>query len=616
MRPIVYLLSICLLLASTHVWSACETGIPSTVVYGNGINTSPEDAQRSLDRVLYPAILGSLPPDVDRSCLSPWLAYDSKFLNSDNQVVSFGNLLLQLVDAGVQRGIDLAANFWGYWDLLVEPPTWFQETQQAYIAAAASVFQPDLLKHEAFYNAELGLGHRLSAVTHSQGNLYVNQAYDVVTSLGGADRFNVVAVATPAPRVAGSGPHITLRGDVILAVPGSLPWNVQNDLPSPCPANVGGAGSIACHSFDTSYMAGNRTRPAIVEAVVRTLPKANRIVTVSPPSGSWDSSPQDLSITSSGATTIYYTMVNTYDGSTPSEPEAPSPSSNNGSIAGSSGLLQLYGSVGQIKRFKIRFLGCSSSGCGAPSDSYQYQIDLGATNQRSAVFRGLGDLPGGSRYSRASAVSGDGRIVVGESDSGTGREAFLWTAAEDMQGLGNGDGAYFQSSASGVSADGQVVVGYGQKDGALGTEAFRWTRDGGMQGLGYLADMGAGSTSVARGVSADGTTVVGESFNSLSLEAFRWTASAGMQGMGDLVGGPFTSSAYGISRDGGTIVGDSQTASGLEAFRWTASTGMQSLGGTNYTAYGVSADGRTASSARKNSSAGRSPRRPSIRERS
>ena len=77
----------------------------------------------------------------------------------------------------------------------------------------------------------------------------------------------------------------------------------------------------------------------------------------------------------------------------------------------------------------------------------------------AATFTGLGDLPGGGYGSSASAVSGDGSVVVGHSTSGSGVEAFRWTASGGMVGLGALPGRTFYSSAFDVSADGSVVVG-------------------------------------------------------------------------------------------------------------------------------------------------------------
>ncbi|MGE0536392.1 MAG: PEP-CTERM sorting domain-containing protein [Pirellulales bacterium] len=245
----------------------------------------------------------------------------------------------------------------------------------------------------------------------------------------------------------------------------------------------------------------------------------------------------------------------------------------------------------------------------------------------SFSFQGLGDLPGGTFLSLANAVSADGNVVVGQSRSASGLEAFRWTSGGGMLGLGDLPGGTFQSAAQGVSADGSVVVGEGWK--LAGSEAFRWTSGGGMVGLGDLPSSAVavsadgsvvvGSSSeafrwtsgggmvglgdppgfnsgFAWGVSADGSVVVGTGTSSLGTEAFRWTSGGGMVGLGDLPGGRFNSYALGVSADGSVVVGRGYSASGYEAFRWTSGGGMVGLGdlpgGDFYSqANGVSADG-------------------------
>jgi probable HAF family extracellular repeat protein len=254
-----------------------------------------------------------------------------------------------------------------------------------------------------------------------------------------------------------------------------------------------------------------------------------------------------------------------------------------------------------------------------------------------ARFLGLGNLPGRPFPSYATGVSADGSVIVGQSNSGSGAEAFRWTSGEGMVGLGVLRGTY--SSALGVSADGLVVVGTGSS--MSGNEAFRWTAGGGMVGLGGLpggsfdsyaasvsADgsviVGANSSATseafrwtsgggmvglgdlpggdfqngsgARAVTADGTVVVGAGSSTAGREAFRWTSGEGMVGLGDLPGGLSFSSAEDISADGSVIVGDGNSALGYEAFRWTAGGGMVGLGdlpGGGFESYarGVSADG-------------------------
>ncbi len=101
-------------------------------------------------------------------------------------------------------------------------------------------------------------------------------------------------------------------------------------------------------------------------------------ISVDPASGSWNSSPQNLAVSSSNATTIHYTMVNTYDGSTPEDPREPTSSDNDGSITVSSGAgtFELYASAGEYKQSKVRFRGYNSAGAGAASEVYSYTINL------------------------------------------------------------------------------------------------------------------------------------------------------------------------------------------------------------------------------------------------
>ena len=55
-----------------------------------------------------------------------------------------------------------------------------------------------------------------------------------------------------------------------------------------------------------------------------------------------------------------------------------------------------------------------------------------ARAQNQPEFFGLGDLSGGAVSSAATAVSADGLVVVGESESGSGTQAFRWTEGELM----------------------------------------------------------------------------------------------------------------------------------------------------------------------------------------
>jgi probable HAF family extracellular repeat protein len=179
--------------------------------------------------------------------------------------------------------------------------------------------------------------------------------------------------------------------------------------------------------------------------------------------------------------------------------------------------------------------------------------------QAAATFTPLGDLPGGAFSSGAYGISADGSVVVGQSESANGFEAFRWTDEGGLVGLGDLPGGAFESFASAVTPDGSVVVGYGSN--ATEYEPFRWTASGGMVGLG--SPPGGDSFNVAADVSADGSLIVGVDDN----KAFHWTATAGMVRL------PSGLEANSVSDDGTVIVGRSVRG----AFRWTAENGMLDL---------------------------------------
>ena len=71
------------------------------------------------------------------------------------------------------------------------------------------------------------------------------------------------------------------------------------------------------------------------------------------------------------------------------------------------------------------------------------------TNQvDAATFMGIGDLPGGDFLSSARGISADGTVVVGDSHSSSGCEAFRWTEATGIVGLGDLPGGNIFSVAT------------------------------------------------------------------------------------------------------------------------------------------------------------------------
>jgi probable HAF family extracellular repeat protein len=167
----------------------------------------------------------------------------------------------------------------------------------------------------------------------------------------------------------------------------------------------------------------------------------------------------------------------------------------------------------------------------------------------------LGDLPGVSGFdTHASGVSGDASVITGFARIANGYDdqAFRWTAADGMVGLGPLPGGYSTSQATAISLDGRTIVGH------LGYsnpgQAFRWTAAEGVVALGTPLAYGS-----ATAVSADGSVIVGMS----GIDPFVWESSTGMRSIRDVLvtdyglnlTGWTLDAATGVSADGLTIVG-------------------------------------------------------------
>jgi len=228
---------------------------------------------------------------------------------------------------------------------------------------------------------------------------------------------------------------------------------------------------------------------------------------------------------------------------------------------------------------------------------------LGSLNDKSlaapspggqATFEGLGFLdPNSFGPVIAYGISADGRVVVGESVSTQGFQAFRWDPQTGIVGLGAfpNPGGLPSSTARACSADGKVIVGASSRPDSLNEEGspFRWTL---QTGLVWLGSLGGSSGGVARGVSSDGSVVAGYGSNAnFDPEAFRWSKT-GLVGLGDLPGGIFNSQASAVSGDGSRVIGLASTGSVYNtSFRWTAATGLAQMQPADFRTIGMSRNG-------------------------
>ena len=201
----------------------------------------------------------------------------------------------------------------------------------------------------------------------------------------------------------------------------------------------------------------------------------------------------------------------------------------------------------------------------------------------------VGHLEGGRPESLATGISDDGDVVVGKANfdpsltASRGERAFRWTAEGGMQDIGFVSENVFgrtYSRASAVSPNGQMVVG-ASASADYASEAFLWTAEGGMEGLGSDLQLSHGShSSEAFAISADGATVVGTR-RTTAFGAFRWTAASGYESLpGGALAHLYLQRATAVSHDGSAIVGQGgvRDGTGLHAFYWTEAIGAIDIG--------------------------------------
>jgi probable HAF family extracellular repeat protein len=271
------------------------------------------------------------------------------------------------------------------------------------------------------------------------------------------------------------------------------------------------------------------------------------------------------------------------------------------------------------------------------------------SSAQTATIEFVPDLPGGGAFSIAYAATPDGQYVVGYSGSSQGSQAYRWNRSTgQMDAMGFlANAGFYRSKAFAVSDDGNIVVGRSDTSdpGHPIPRAFKWTPTTGMVALPYASTnhlLGPqGNTAVS--VSADGATIVGrfetyatgvDGLSYYPAQMHQWCSwtSSGVQlvtvsgqpaplcgqvgavsadgsrivgftgdpaqpdavngtvvaggtatGLGSLPGGRNLTEPTAISRDSTTIVGAADTLDPdgtirFHAFRWQQGTGITDLG--------------------------------------
>lgn len=207
---------------------------------------------------------------------------------------------------------------------------------------------------------------------------------------------------------------------------------------------------------------------------------------------------------------------------------------------------------------------------------------------RWTAEEGMAQLP----FPVSSDLSADGSVVIGYVLTGpSAYEAIRWSSEagiEPLGFLGNGD----TSVAEAVSGDGSVIVGESNSvAGGYPLGPFVWKTSTGMFPIDPLSHLESFSTSCFA-VSADGSTAVGDGPNAMGKnEAYYWREDTGTVAIG--ADPSEKSSAYAVSNDGAVVAGVQHPPSGPcnSPFRWTSATGMLLIGNCGGPAYAISGDG-------------------------
>lgn len=197
--------------------------VDTTVIFVNGVLTLPDDAPISRDN-LRDEFLAQYPGEAGN------IQFTYTYNDSYGSIVDFYEATQQLLPISVSQ-------FLRYVAWLELQPDAFIDAALEYLADAFDVteFTEEVLARlTAQIESQLSAGRKVILVPHSQGNFFVNEAYERLSDEAQLS-VGIVSVATPANVVGDPNrrygfPYTTSFNDLVIQtlVPNLLPWNVFN----------------------------------------------------------------------------------------------------------------------------------------------------------------------------------------------------------------------------------------------------------------------------------------------------------------------------------------------------------------------------------------------------
>ena len=235
-----------LLLSDTSFASICDEK-ETVVFFGNGVKTLEDDAYDS-QNIIKDELEKYLPPE-EFELLGFDLAYNDTH-----------TLPLDLLESSVQILTGNISGFWRFFWKLAPVPDWFAEKfilLSSVLDYSALLTTDSLAKHVSSYKTAISEGKKIILVAHSQGNLFGNQAYKIL-STSEKRSFGMVSVANADNNVLGNyteqAVYTTLIDDRAILKLIDLQLHLPTSPMSPNTENLTVSEDPWGHSFIDSYM--------------------------------------------------------------------------------------------------------------------------------------------------------------------------------------------------------------------------------------------------------------------------------------------------------------------------------------------------------------------------
>ena len=254
----------CMLLVETSTASICDTK-EAVIFFGNGVTTDEDNAYNSRD-IIIKRLKTVLPPE-------EFELLDFKLSYNDTHT-----LPLDLLESSVQVLTGNISGFWRFLWGLAPVPDWFAEKfilLSSVLDYSALLTTDSLAKHVNSYKTGISEGKKVILVAHSQGNLFGNQAYNLLDPHERLS-FGMVSVANADNNVLGNdtvgATYTTLIDDRVISALIAIQFHLPTSPMTPNTENLTVSEDGWGHSFIDSYMVeGSVSETQITGDILTTL---------------------------------------------------------------------------------------------------------------------------------------------------------------------------------------------------------------------------------------------------------------------------------------------------------------------------------------------------------